>query len=449
MQDLTKINSRQLYMLWRNLTIGLFSLIVVLAFCKLLPHYLSPIITLICAAGLYTLLFNNRRNSEASCMIIPYTIFFSLISYAFISIIINVLWIWGIIKSDMIPPEIIFFNDPFIASLYLMPCCMMTAIIMLIRGKNSALCKSCKLEKGSALERGKTGAVLSNETHNMMVNLVVIFSVLTVLIYCYYFFIYSNINVNARDHYIFTWMIIIVFILDEIYMIMRYINLYLDLKENDELITDEQLQDMSAKTYLRFYVVCGNYLFVDNNAVNPAEPYRKVIDTPFFTNRTLNGITAEEVRIIIERMTGYRGGELRFFFGRRTSDYANRSILRYFYFLDGTPEDYPDMRVDGNWMSFEHFKHLYAKAPGKMMPLALSDLSRLATIMLTEKTFNENGYRKNKLKSYTPNFTLEDVRKSELDFQDDKWIKISRFNSDTSFYGIKRWWKRMTGSKAV
>ena len=47
-----------------------------------------------------------------------------------------------------------------------------------------------------------------------------------------------------------------------------------------------------------------------------------------------------------------------------------------------------------------------------------------------------------KLKSYQPSFNLIDVRNSKLDFQDDKWINISMFNSDSPLFHIKRWWKR-------
>ena len=79
-----------------------------------------------------------------------------------------------------------------------------------------------------------------------------------------------------------------------------------------------------------------------------------------------------------------------------------------------------------------------------MAELGVYDLSRLATIMLTEKIFDENGFRKSGIRSYSPTFNLLEVRKSKIDFQDDKWIEISLFNSDTSFYKLKRWWKTRT-----
>lgn len=145
-------------------------------------------------------------------------------------------------------------------------------------------------------------------------------------------------------------------------------------------------------------------------------------------------------------MTGHEG-ELRFFFGRKTSEMSNHSILRYFYFLDGTPEDYKEMNTDGEWMDYEKIKYLYSNNPGRLADISVADTSRLATIILTEKTFDERGYRKSKIKLYNPSFNLLDVRKSNLDFQDDKWIRISMFNSDTPFYGLKRWWRKLADKK--
>ena len=168
---------------------------------------------------------------------------------------------------------------------------------------------------------------------------------------------------------------------------------------------------------------------------------REVLDTPFFTKQTMNGIMVEDVKKVIERMTGVDNGQLRFFYGRKSPDDDKHSILRYFYFLDGDVSEYPELETPGEWVSFDKIKYLYSNTPGKMAELAVYDITRLATIMLTEKIFNEEGYRKTGLKSYNPTFNLLEVKKSQLDFQDDKWINISLFNSDTPLYSFKKWWR--------
>lgn len=443
MNDFNKVNSMQLYNLWKNLTVGLVTVIAMMTFSKLLPFYFSPVIAIIGAAFLYVYLFGTKMSWGSSCMIIPYAMMYSQLAYAFVTILLNVLYAWGV---KMIPSEIIFFKNPFIPSLVFNPVSFIVLVIMLVRRHSLHLCVNCRLRNGDSFERGILGNILESEARLQLKNLAIIFGLLSVLVWSYYLVFYVNININARDWYIFTWLTIICIIMDVLYFVSRYYNLYLDMKENNEIITPEELNDMTAKTYLRYYVVCGNNIYVDSHAIDPKAVYKEVIDTPFFTKRSMNGITADEVKRTIINMTGYSNGELRFFFGRKSADMSKHSILRYFYFLDGDIEDYQDMNVDGEWMDYERIKYLYSHNPGKLSEMSVADTTRLATIMLTEKTFDENGFRKSKIRLYNPSFNLYDVRKSNIDFQDDKWIEISMFNSDVPLFRLKRWWRRLTGS---
>ncbi len=444
MQDLGKVSSLQLYAFWKNLSVGLLTIVGVLALSILLPFYFSPIIALIAAAFLYTLLYNNKLSKNSSCMVVSYSIFFCLIVYSFVSIVLNILYIWGFI---WLPPEFTFFYYPYIPSLMLCPICFLTMTVIFLRSSKLSICVDCRLQYGDSRERGKIGSILAYESHLQLKNMMIIFGVLSAIIWAYYIFFYIDVDVNNRDWYVFMWLTIIVFLLDEVYFIFRYYNLYLDMRENNEIITQEELRDMTAKTYIRYYVICKDYVYMNFKTADPRMPFRPVIDTPFFTKRSVNGITIPEVTNIIRRMTGVNDGELRFFFGRKMVDMDRHSLLRYFYFLDGSPEDYKELNVDGEWMAFNDLKKIYSYNPTNLAHICVSDITRLATIMLTNKIFDERGFRKNKLKSYRPTFTLKEVRESHLDFQDDKWIRISIFNSDTPMYRIKRWFRSMISSK--
>lgn len=443
MEDLGKVNSMQLYNLWKNLTIGLVTVIAMMTFSRFLPFYFSPVTAIIGAAVLYVYIYNSKITRNASCMIVPYSAMYCLLAYAFITITFNAIYAWGI--KD-IPQELIFFTDPFIPSLVFNPSAFLVMLMLNLRRKSLQICADCRMRNGDVHERGIWGNILESEARIQLKGHMLLFGILSVLVWSYYLMFYVNVNVNARDWYIFTWLTIIIIILDELYFVARYYNLYLDMKENSELITPDQLNDMTAKTYLRFYVICGNHIFVDPHCIDPKAIYKEVIDTPFFTKRTMNGIPADEVKRTIVRMTGYDNGELRFFFGRKSSDLNNHSILRYFYFLDGDISQYKDMKTDGEWMDYDKIKYLYTHNPGKLAEISVADTTRLATIMLTEKTFDEDGFRKSKIKMYNPSFNLIDVRKSNLDFQDDKWIEVSLFNSDIPLFRLKRWWRRLTGA---
>lgn len=445
MDDLKRVNSEQLYTFWKNLSIGLLAIIALLAVSHMLPYFAAPIVAFIVAGVLYTLLYNNGRvHNGSNCMVVTYVILYCVINYTIVSILINVLSIWNILP---VPDEFLFLNHPYLPSLILDPVCCLTCLVMYVRRKKIGICQDCRVRSGGLYERGKLGNIFQSEAYYQIRNLFYLFGILSLIVWSYYEFVYIRLALNSRDWYVFTWLTIIAFLLDELYFVARYYNLYIDLKENDEIITQEELQDMTAKTYLRFYVICDNKIFLDPHAIVPGQEHKEVLDSPFITRRSVNGIPIPEVRNIIRRLTGQEG-ELRFFYGRRRSDLKNHSLLRYFYFLDGKPEDYPEMPVDGEWFDFEDIKRMYTRTPGKFAPRAISDLSRLATIILTEKIFNENGERKIKLKSYSPTFNLHDVRNSTLDFQDDKWVKISMFNSDTPFFHVRKLF-RPKGAKAA
>ncbi|MDE6669774.1 MAG: hypothetical protein K2K26_08860, partial [Muribaculaceae bacterium] len=115
MDDLRKVSSLQLYEFWKNLSIGLLMVIAMLTFSQLLPFYLSPVLSLGSAAILSTLLYNNRQKKTASCTLPIYALFFCFISFSFVTIILNVLYAWGLLSMPM---EFIFFNDPYIPVAY-------------------------------------------------------------------------------------------------------------------------------------------------------------------------------------------------------------------------------------------------------------------------------------------------------------------------------------------
>lgn len=444
MRDLDKINSSRLFSFWKNLSLGLLIVLVSMFIAQVLPYYFSPIITLIGAAVLYTMLYNGRIESNPSCMLVVYALFYSMITYAFITIVINILYIWGIVS---LPKELTFFSPPYIPSLMYNPICCLVIGFMLIRGNSMNLCNDCKFKNGLSIDRGRFGQFLHKENKVQLFNLFCLFLVMSVIVWVYYFTYYDkSADVNSRDKYIMLWLNLLCIVIDELYFALRYYSIYLDLKEEGNIITEQELSDMTTKTYLRFYVICGNSIYVNTKIMDPRMPYREIIDTPFVTKRNVNGITTAEVNGIISSMIKIPG-HLRFFFGRKNPDLEKHSLLRYFYFLDGTPEDYPEVRLAGEWMDFNRIKNIYNSSPTLMSSTFLGDMSRMATIVLTQKIFDDRGFRKIKVKSYQPTFTLEEIRQNDYDFQDDKWIRVSMFNSDTKGFHMRRLMRKFSKQK--
>lgn len=439
MEDLRKIYSLELYKFWELLAISLATIVAMLAMTYIFPATISPILSLICAGVLYQVIINMRRR-HSICIIVPYGIFFSLIIYSFVAIILNILNAWGIID---IYNELIFYKGVYVPSLIYLPIALLTSIYIYARRDKLSICVNCHVVYADTVSRNRIGNIFNRESRFQLRNLIFILALMTTINWSYFLVFYININTNARDWYVFLWLVLLAFVIDEVYFIFRYYNLYLDLKERNEIITPEDIDDMTAKTYLRFYVISGNYIYCDLHARDARVKNKEVIDTPFFTKRNVNGITKAEVRQIIERMTGV-DGTLRLFYGRKT-DMRGHSIIRYFYFIDGTPEEYPELRTPGEWMDFEEFKLIYSTEPQKLAPMLVLDTTRMSTIILTYKTYDEAGFRRSRISSYHANFNLHDVKDLDLDFQNDNWIKISLFNSDMPMYRMRRWWRKLIG----
>lgn len=437
MEELGKISSRQLYNYWKNLSMGLLSVAMLIAFSAIVPFYISPILALFVAAALYTVIYNHKLKRSTTCLLLLYSILSSLIVYSFVTILINILYVWQVVE---VPHEFLFLTDPYIPSLILCPVCFLTILIIYLRRKRLKICKECRIQNGASYERGKMGNLLTRESHLQLKNLIYLFGFLTAITWIYYLYFYIDTNVNHRDWYVFVWLVVIAFVIDELYFMSRYYNLYLDLKESDEILSQEELMDMTVKTYIRFYVVCNEMVLINHF---PSDKESTLVDTPIVSQKSVNGITAPEVAGIIKNITRVNDGELRFFFGRKLQHINNQSLLRYFYFLKGTPDDYPDLESMGVWLSFADLKVIYSEKPYLMSPIFVGDITRMATIVLTQKLFDKRGYRKNKVKSYRPTFSLKEVRDGSYDFQDDKWIKISVYNSDSKLYRLKMWFNHL------
>ncbi|MDE6294685.1 MAG: hypothetical protein K2M03_01335, partial [Muribaculaceae bacterium] len=344
MKDLGKVNSLQLYTFWKQLSIGLLTIIILIVASSILPFYVAPILSTVCAVAIYLMIYNARFSDSDSCNLTLYILFWCMTNYTVVSIGLNILTLLNVTN---LPKEFVFMTDPYIPTLLLHPICFLTIFFLYIRRRNLKLCRDCKLKTGGLYERGRAGKIFRYESYFQLRNLMLVFGFLALAVWAYYLWVYMPMNITSRDSYMFTWLTVIVFVLDEIYFVYRYYNLYLDLKESDEIISQDELRSMSARTYLRYYVICDNYIFMDPHAVVSGQHFKEVLETPFVTRRAVNGIPIDEVRKIIVRMTGVDDGELRFFFGRKSADLNNISILRYFYFLKGKPEDYPELYVDG------------------------------------------------------------------------------------------------------
>lgn len=326
-------------------------------------------------------------------------------------------------------------------ALILGPVGCITAMIIYIRRHRLAICNECRLHNGTALERGRAGAIFAHESELQMKNMIFIFGLIGVLAWIYYYKAFSEISYSDRDSFVFKWTTTIILLTDIVYFGIRYYNLYLDLKESGELVTPAEIKHQPANTRVRFYVICDDsiYLARESNAERTDEGLGQVYDTPFRSSRPGKDIDEGTVKQMAAKETDITNGYLKFFFSRRMSPGSENRVNRYFYFLPGEISDYPELAKKGEWLSSEKFKTIFNTRPLTLSPLFLSDMNRLATIMVTSKTFNESGERRTKLMQYRPSFSFAELPGSKVDFHGETWMRVSIYNSDRRWFRLNRW----------
>ena len=311
-----KVNAVQLYLFWRNLAVSLLVFVATIAFSQMLPPFLSSVVSLVCAGVLYSMMYTNKIYHNSSCMIIVYAFFLILMTYTFFTITLNLLFYLRIVDTSW--NFILFEIDPFLPSLVLIPIGTIVLAYIYLRSGKLALCTDCKISRGDMYSRGKLGFILNQEAKYQLRNLLSLFFSLSLIMWTYYLLFYININVNSRDKYVFIWLAVICFIIDEIYFIFRYYNLYMDLMENDEVLNEEDLESISNTIYLRVYIISGNSVYVNPDTPALDNPEKNVIDTPFFFKVPEYEIdNNEKVSEYVGNMIGYENGELKPFFKQR------------------------------------------------------------------------------------------------------------------------------------
>ena len=83
MHDLEKISSSRLFAFWKDFCIGILVLMGTMLLAQVLPYYFAPIPSLIGAAVLYTMLYNNRLVDNPGCMVMIYALFYCLIFFRY------------------------------------------------------------------------------------------------------------------------------------------------------------------------------------------------------------------------------------------------------------------------------------------------------------------------------------------------------------------------------
>lgn len=443
MKDLHKVNIQQLYSFWKNLSVALLLIIIL----QVVGIFLAPLYTIVAALlgilVLYAIIYRDKTSQHPTYMLICYGLMMSFINFTVVTLVINLLYEWGVITN--FDEEFIIFHGPHISVILMAPiCCIVLTVSYLLRRTLRRKFDHRFNIRTDTFIKGKLGAILTRESRHQILLLIGLFALISVIQWSYYVFVYNKgYAPTDRDLYVFFWLSTGIYVGYEIYLFVHNYSLNMDLKESGDIITPGELNVMAPKTYYRCYVICDDKMFLSFDCKDAENPDHNVLDTPFFFSESGIPMPEENVKRMIEKETGVENGELRFLYGFQAPGLERHSVLRYFYFLDGKPEDYPTLQLPrGEWKTYNEINKVFRNRPHSMASFLVADTARIITITRTAAIFDENGYRKMKIHNYVPTFNLVDMRSSDLDYQSEKWIEVSKFNEDVPFFRIRRWFRR-------
>lgn len=110
----------------------------------------------------------------------------------------------------------------------------------------------------------------------------------------------------------------------------------------------------------------------------------------------------------------------------------HRCIEHYLCFVD--------KRVDvanAAWFGREAVERKYGN---ELARLLCAELHRIYTVMQTSKVYDLSGKKLVELEGYKPKFAFRELRTTDVDFNDSRWMLLSRFNKDLTFFALRRAW---------
>lgn len=426
------VSSCSAYMIWRNYAIGTS----VVSLSPLIGYWVNAEVMSIILLGVSLCLFafvgHNRRSSDESCVIVPYIVARVILVFIFLMVVGVLLARNNRIKefetaSRLLSHSLILFLAPLMA---------LGAYIMRQRNMKNTLCADCLLRNGTPYERSLLGHIYYQENKYIVPRLFRVYLVMTVSLWGY-FLLWQNRN-DMTDAIFFVIFPACVLIIDLILLKIHYMaaSVYYDKRQEQEKFPyDGQFR------LIRILIIShtGIYFVSDESGMN---------DSPFsfyspFSEKIGYGEAFEYVSSILNCPADIKS--LRFCYG--SMDIKNRrSVEHFMYFVDSDSElfAYENRNLKkGKWWTKNELEQNFNAAFSRM---ACTELHRIYTVLYMSKLYYADGRKKTNVKGYTPTLTIADLRNSDVDFSDNRWMLLSKFNKDTAFLVLKRvWYKYIEG----
>ncbi len=429
-------NTNGIYSLWINWTIAVGTLTAVPIISLYMSKFWLPLVAFLIESILYFVIRYNSVSKVPTCMRLPHLAMLTLFWSSLTMVIVNIMFL----QPDL--AKILWNNNinisiPYIPILIISPIMVVVAINNLRLGNNSPICVDCQAHNGGISERGFLGNLYSQEGNYLAKLFLIIGLILSIASWAYYFIFYINSNINDIDRFVFVWLFAIVYILSLIYLIIRYFSLWLYYCQT----IDEQSLRYNSSSYLRFIIMCGDYIFLntpdfkkDNITVDDNK-----IDTPAKLYLQYKPqITNQDAIMYFNALSGISNADIRFLY-ENTNFNTECNIFHYAYIIDDF-EIINKSHLEGDWYTLPQIKNLISK--NKVSIKFVSELERIYKMVISWKSYDKMGCRLYDIKNYKPTFRLCDFKNWDVDFNDISWLFVSSNNEDRPFFRIRKFWNK-------
>lgn len=416
------------YLIWKNYAIGMGAIVAVPVASHLVSVHVLPFITLMLSLTLFYFIRLNRRSEAESCAIVPYVSARVLFIFTLLAASSNIVY-WV-------------FDEPFTKVLHigihegamnLISILFLLMVIVLSKRKwKNTFCTDCMLRNGLPSEREVLGHMYMSENRFLLSHLMKLWCFIVIVTSIPWFY---DSNVHRDDSFesqlIYIYLPLAVMIVDV--LCLRYYYSFVDSPVAGKALPQLPYGKGSFKM-VRILLVAGNELYTNKlNGFN---------DTPFsFRADFSDVISYEQALEFIRKELGCFVDPADFQFCYGTIDRHNgRALEHYLCFVDDSrvvAEFEERQNRVGDWWTKQElekeFSHGFAR-------LLCAELHRIYTVMHTSKMYYINGRKKIRIKGYSPSFSIAELRHADVDFSDNRWMILSKFNDDMPFFHIKKAW---------
>ncbi len=423
--------------LWRNWAVAVGVLTVLAFLAPIVPQYWLLPIDIVAYIALQIVRGVLRRRPVPSCSRLMQEVSSVVLISAFVIGIICIFSPGGALKETSGEPFTA--DSPLLAILITAPVTVLVTACFLLNRTEPLVCRRCKMRYGNVIEHGFVGGLFRKEWRYQTRLLLILSLCLSVVDWGYYLINYVNVNLNRADYFYFLWLPMVMYVLSLIYLGSRYYSMWVYYCCNDE----GHYVEKPGATSLRFLLINDNRILIDmrpteerfsNGAVVKRFDTPVVVKVPYRERENLNDACR-----LFKDVTGIADADVKLIYSS-PDNVTYQNIFHYFAFIDDV-EQVTESKVTGEWLSLNEIYELVRHHV--MAREIIAEIKRIYDVAMAWKTYDRDGKRLYDIKHYQPTFRLRDIRKWDVDYNDETWLRVRQINQDKPLYALRRLFARV------